>query len=348
MKNFLSKSVIAVIILILANTASAQEKQYKVACIAFYNQENLFDTINDPNINDEEFLPDGKNKWNAKRYEEKLNHMSEAISQIGDEYVKGGPVIVGLAEVENYNVVQDLVNTPKLKSSNYGIVHYDSPDKRGIDVALIFRKDYFKVIDSRNVKLNVAGKPDFATRDELVVHGTFDGEPLYVIVNHWPSRSGGQKRSAPMRNAAADLCKSIVDSIQKIDSTAKIVIMGDLNDDPTDASLTKHLLAKSEISQTGTKDLYNPMYNIFKKEGIGSLAYRDNWNLFDQIIVSGTLLGDNKSTYKFYKAKIFNRNFLTQKDGAYAGYPLRTYAGGVYQGGYSDHFPSYIFLIKEK
>ena len=170
----------------------------------------------------------------------------------------------------------------------------------------------------------------------------------YVIVNHWPSRSGGEKRSTPLRNAAADLTKSIVDSIQKIDSTAKIVIMGDLNDDPTNNSLIKHLQAKGDEKEVGKQGLFNPMYNLFKKEGLGSLAYRDNWNLFDQIIVSGALLGDDKSTYKFYKAKIFNRNFLTLKEGAYSGYPFRTYVGSTYQGGYSDHFPAYIFLIKEK
>ncbi|NTW34164.1 MAG: endonuclease/exonuclease/phosphatase family protein, partial [Bacteroidetes bacterium] len=223
-----------------------------------------------------------------------------------------------------------------------------SPDRRGVDVALIYQKEHFKVLNSNHVKLSISGNPGFASRDQLVVSGIFDGEPLYLIVNHWPSRSGGEKKSAPLRNAAADLCKSIVDSIQKIDENAKIIIMGDLNDDPVNNSIVKHLKAKSEISKTMPKDLYNPMYNLFKKDGIGSLAYKDKWNLFDQIIVSGTLLGSDKLTYKFYKAKVFNKNFLLQKEGAFAGYPFRTYAGGVYLGGYSDHFPPYIFIVKEK
>ena len=327
--------------------ASAQEKQYKVGCIAFYNLENLFDTINDPAINDEEFLPDGKLNWNTSRYFLKLDHLSQVISQVGSEYAKACPVVVGLSEVENINVVKDLISRPALKSSDYGIVHYDSPDLRGIDVALIYQKQYFTVTSSKPVKLTIPGNLDWKTRDQLVVAGIFDGEPLYIIVNHWPSRSGGEKKSAPLRNAAADLCKSIVDSIQMIDPAAKIIVMGDLNDDPTNKSLVKHLQTKSQINETGEKDLFNPMYNMYKKDGTGSLAYRDNWDLFDQIIVSGTLLGKDKSTYKFFKAKIFNKTFLIQKEGSFAGYPFRTYAGGVYLGGYSDHFPAYIFLVKD-
>jgi hypothetical protein len=326
---------------------SAQEKPYKVACIAFYNTENFYDTIDNPATLDDEFTPTGLDKWNTLRYNTKLEHLSEVISKIGDEYVKGGPVVIGLSEIEDSAVLVDLVKQPLLKASNYGIVEYDSPDRRGVDVALLYQKDHFTLIHSRPVPLKIVGKPDFKSRDQLVVYGKFDGEPMYFIVNHWPSRRGGEKRSAGLRNAAADLTKSIVDSIQKIDSTSKIIIMGDLNDDPVNNSLVKHLKAKSEVKETGTKDLYNPSYNLFKKEGVGSLAYRDNWNLFDQIIVSGTLLGDDKSTYKFYKSKIFNRNFLVQKEGAFAGYPFRTYVGSTWQGGYSDHFPAYIFLVKE-
>jgi hypothetical protein len=346
-KIFLSVTILGIVFFIGIRFASAQEKQYKAGCIAFYNTENFYDTINDPKTNDEEFTPEGKSNWTSKRYWTKVEHISQVISQIGDELVKGGPVLMGLSEIENEQVLKDLVNSPALKPSNYGIVHYDSPDKRGIDVALLYQKQHFTITSSKPVKLTIPEKPDFVTRDQLVVAGKFDGETLYIIVNHWPSRYGGEKRSAPLRNAAADLCKSIVDSIQKIDSTSKIIIMGDLNDDPVNKSLVKHLKAKSKIEETGKKDLYNPMYNLFKKEGVGSLAYRDNWNLFDQFIVSGTLLGDDKSTYKFYKAKVFNRNFLVQKEGAFAGYPFRTYAGGVYVGGYSDHFPSYIFLVKD-
>lgn len=346
-RNLLLATISIVAFFVWGHTASAQDKQYKVGCVAFYNLENLYDTINDPNTNDDDFTPTGSYQWNSKRYYEKLDHLSTVISQIGDEYVKGGPVVMGLSEVETQGVLEDLVSQPALKSSNYGIVHYDSPDKRGVDVALIYQKAHFTVESSKPVKLTIPGRTDFFTRDQLVVCGKFDGEQMYFIVNHWPSRRGGEKRSAALRNAAADLTKSIVDSIQKIDSTSKIIIMGDLNDDPVNNSLVKHLKAKGDEKEVGKKDLYNPMYNLFKKEGVGSLAYRDNWNLFDQIIVSGTLLGDDRSTYKFFKAKIFNKNFLTQKEGAFSGYPWRSYVGTSYQGGYSDHFPAYIFLTEE-
>jgi len=341
-------ALLTFITLVVYKPVFSQDKQFQIGCIGFYNLENLFDTINDPNINDEEFLPEGSYKWTGERYKKKLINMSEVISQIGGEFVKGGPIIMGLTEVENINVVEDLINSPALKPMNYGIVHYDSPDKRGIDVALIYQKQYFTVTNSSAVKLTIAGRDNFFTRDQLVVSGIFDGEPLHIIVNHWPSRSGGEKRSAPLRNAAAKLCRSIVDSIMKIDINSKIIVMGDLNDDPTNESLVKYFKAKGDFKKVGTGDMYNPMYKMFKKDGIGSLAYRDSWNLFDQIIVSSGLIGNDKSTYKFYKSFVFNKKFLTQSEGAYSGYPFRTYAGGVYAGGYSDHFPTYIFLVKEK
>jgi hypothetical protein len=341
-------TIITIILFVINKPVFSQEKQFKIGCIGFYNLENLFDTIDDPNTIDEEFLPNGINKWTGERYKTKIAHLSEVISQIGGEFVKGGPIIMGFAEVENRQVIEDLINTPALKPLDYGIVHFDSPDKRGVDVALIYQKQYFKVTNSMALKLTIPGVDDFFSRDQLVVSGIFDGEPLYVIVNHWPSRSGGEKKSAPLRNTAAKLCRSIVDSIMKIDINAKILIMGDLNDDPTDASLVKYLNAKGDIKKVAPGDLYNPMLKMFKIDGIGSLAYRDSWNLFDQIIVSSGLTGEDKSTYKFYKSFVFNKKFLTQTEGAYAGYPFRTYAGGVYSGGYSDHFPVYVFLVKEK
>ena len=326
----------------------SQEKKYKALCIAFYNLENFYDTVDDPNKNDAEFLPKGKNNWNSKKYNEKIANMSKVISEIGSDIQAKGPVILGVSEVENIKVLEDLVASPLLAPLNYGIVQYEGPDLRGVDVALIYQKQTFKVTSSRSITLTIPGKPDFHTRDQLVVSGILDGEPVHIIVNHWPSRSGGEKRSAPLRNAAADLCRSTADSIMKTDPNAKIFIMGDLNDDPTNASLTEHLKAKSEEIETKPGDLFDPMYKMFKTDGIGSLAYRDNWNLFDQIIVSQPLLIEDKSSYRFLKAKVFNKNYLVQKDGAFAGYPFRTYVGNNYQGGYSDHFPVYVILVKEK
>ena len=328
------------------NSLNAQQKQYKVVTIAFYNLENLFDTLDTPDKNDFEYTPEGRNKWDSDKYWAKQKNMSEAIAQIGADLTKTAPAIVGVSEIENKIVLEDLVKMPALAPYKYEIVHYESPDKRGIDVALLYQKDVFKVTNSVSATLKIEGRDDFFTRDQLVVSGVLDGEEMYFIVNHWPSRSGGEKKSRPLRNAAADLTRSLADSIMAINIDAKIVIMGDLNDDPNNESLLKHLNAKKTIKDTKQGDLFNTDYPLFE-QGIGSLAYRDQWNLFDQIIISHGLLSKDKSSYSFYKAFIFNAEFLKEQSGQYKGYPLRTHGGGVYKNGYSDHFPSYIYLIKE-
>lgn len=326
--------------------SSAQDKKMKIACVAFYNLENLYDVSNDPNKDDDEFTPEGKNNWTTERYNKKLQNMSEVISKLGTELIKSSPTIMGLVEVENKQVVIDLINQPALAPWGYDVVHYDSPDRRGVDVAFIYQKKRFIVTASRAVPLLYPVEKDFASRDQLVVSGLLDGEPVSIIVNHWPSRRGGEKISNPKRIAAAELCRSIVDSLRKVNPNAKIIVMGDLNDDPVDASVSKHLKAKGKQEDVSDSDFFNPMWKLFK-DGIGTLAYKDAWNLFDQIVVSKPFLGDDKSTYKYQKVRVFNEKFLTQKEGNFEGYPFRTYVGDVWQGGYSDHFPVYIFLAKE-
>lgn len=340
----MSRLSLIILLLSLSSLMQAQGKKAKIACIAFYNIENLFDTIDDPDINDEEFLPGGPKNWNSSKYFEKLNNIARVISAIGDEYGQGGPVIIGLSEIENKRVLIDLINTSALKPLNYGIVHFDGPDRRGVDVALLYRKDFFIVTNSVSARLNVPDKPDFRTRDQLVVSGILDGDPLHIIVNHWPSRLGGEKRSAPLRAAAAGLSRHLADSLHKAHTKVKVIVMGDLNDNPTDACLMKHLKTKTDTLALAYGDLYNPYHKLFKKLGIGSNAYRDSWSLFDQIIVSQSLVFPT-SGYRFYAAKVFNRPFILQKEGAFKGYPLRTFVGNNYMAGYSDHFPSYIFLI---
>ena len=341
------RNVLAVFLMLVAlGYSEAQEKKaYKVSCIGFYNLENLFDTL--PGPNDVEFTPDGPNKWNSERYYHKLNNMAEVIAQIGDEMFPGGPAVLGVSEIENRSVLDDLVNTPRLKQSNYQIVHYDSPDRRGVDVGLLYRPEFFKVTSHRSVRLNIPDNPEFRTRDQLVVSGLLDGETIHIIVNHWPSRSGGEKRSQPYRIAAAKLSRSIIDSIRATDADAKIILMGDLNDDPDSRSIIDYLGAKNNADGLRSGDLFNVMASLYR-EGIGTLAYQDSWNLFDNIIITQPLLSKDRTSWVFYKAKVFNKPFLRQTSGQYAGYPFRTYVGANYSGGYSDHFPVYIFLIKEK
>jgi len=324
----------------------AQEKQFKVVSIAFYNLENLFDTLDTPDKNDSEYLPNGDYNWDSKKYNTKLERMSEVIAQIGVDVTKTPPAVIGVREIENRKVLEDLVNMPLLKKYNFDIIHYESPDRRGVDVALLYQTSFLKVLNTRSATLKIKGNDGFYTRDQLVVTGIIDGETFHFIVNHWPSRTGGEKTSRPLRNAAADLTRSLADSIMNADPNAKIIIMGDLNDDPHNESLIKHLKAKKTIDETKTGDLYNCMYDLYKK-GVGTLAYRDAWNIFDQLIISYPLISKEHEGFKLYKTRVFDKDFLKNETGKYKGYPKRTHAGGVYQAGYSDHFPVYLFLTKE-
>lgn len=328
-------------------TGTAQEKQaYKIGLVGFYNLENLFDTINDPNTNDEEFLPDGTNQWNTPKYLSKLHNMAYAISTIGTDYTPDGVAVLGLSEIENRTVIEDLVAQPEIADRNYQIVHYNSPDRRGVDVALIYNPKYLKVTSTKSYRTVVPGEPDFITRDQLLVSGLFDGEPMHFIVMHWPSRYGGEKRSMPGRVAAAQLCRHIADSLLANDPNAKVVMMGDLNDYPTNRTITKHLRATGDMKRLREGEFFNPMYELHQK-GIGTNYYNDVPGVLDQTILTPALLPTDYSTYQFKNVKVHNKEFLKQHGGRYNGFPFRTFGSGVWMGGYSDHFPVYIILLKK-
>ena len=339
-------------LLLLSLSFSVQarvQKRYKVHTIAFYNLENLFDFENDPITFDDDRTPDGKDHWTEELYSAKLENMAEVIAQIGKEFTGTSPVIVGVCEIENRRVLEDLVNQNVLRDQEYGIVHFDSPDRRGIDVGLLYRKKFFTPTHFKAVELFIYDDHDTSkriyTRDQLVVSGILDGDPVHLIVNHWPSRSGGEARSRPKRMKAAKMNKHIIDSLWSMDPYAKIITMGDLNDDPTSPSVKKILNTKISSDEVNFRELYNPMEKMYKK-GLGTLAWRDSWNLFDQIIISSELLKKDYSSYRFYKAGIFNKNYLANSEGRYKGYPYRSFTDGGFTGGYSDHFPVYIYLIK--
>ena len=341
---------LTVICLILAGSTNAQEKrQFKIHTVAFYNLENLFDTINDPNKFDEA-SPIMEMDFNRKAtYEKKISNMARVISEIGADVSKNSPAVIGVSEIENREVLEDLANDPALISKNYGIVHFHSPDARGIDVALLYQKALFTPLYKSSHELKIYDdetRDRVYTRDQLLVSGKLDGELVHFIVNHWPSRRGGEARSRPKRVAAAKLNKRIIDSLQAIDPYAKIFTMGDLNDDPTNESVKKVLKAKRNKEDVGLKGIYNPMENMARK-GLGTNAYRDGWSLFDQILFTKPLLEKDYSSFRFYKAGIFNKNYLTNKRGRWKGYPLRSFADGGFTNGYSDHFPVYVTLIKE-
>jgi len=352
LNNLREQFIFGLLIFLCTNFGFAQDKKtYHISTLAFYNVENLFDTENDPFTFDDDRTPEGKDRWNTEKYEDKLRNISKVISEIGAETSKNSPAVLGLCEIENLKVLEDLISQPLLLEQNYGIVHFDSPDRRGIDVALLYQKDLFIPLNSRSHRLLIYELDDPSkrvyTRDQLVVSGLFEGEAMHFIVNHWPSRSGGEARSSYKRERAAHLNKKIIDSLHQIDPYAKIITLGDFNDDPTNKSIKKVLNTQSIKAKTGSKELFNPMEKMLK-QGLGTLAYRDGWNLFDQIILSKTFLNSDYETYQFYKAGIFNPVYLITPTGQYRGYPFRSYDYGGYTGGYSDHFPVYVYLIKEE
>ena len=302
--------------------------------VAFYNLENLFDAKNDFQTLDDDFTPNGSKKWTPKRYQNKLSRLAQTISQIGRESTGFPPVLVGVAEVENGKVVQDLLSTGPLNAYNYHYVHYDSPDERGIDNALLYNRDNFEVLSSEAIPLiilNDNGQRD-TTRDILYVSGVLNGEEVHIFVNHWPSRRNGEVETDYKRIAAA---RTIIDYMEKLEQNVKnpnYIVMGDFNDGPSSASL-QTLMSRDS--------LHNPMERL-KSPDRGSANYKRSWSLFDQIIVSHNFFNYERGTHSFAEANIFDEAFLTEYKGKYKGNPHRTYVGRRYMGGFSDHFPVYV------
>lgn len=386
---------------LLFSTSVLSQQRFQSAAVAFYNVENLFDTIvsvdyidgtrspEDPLyhisipksdihkydtvyfrgpytheaikgkkvirpliLQEDEFSPRGAKVWNYERYQRKLHQLAVVIADLGKAETKTAPVIVGLSEVETFETVEDLANQELLKPYNYGVIHFNSFDSRGIDLGLLYQKERFKVTVAKPYPIEIfsAEGRRIYTRDILRVTGLLDGEEITFLVNHWPSRFGGEKRSQPNRMAAAKVMKEIFDEIRAEDPDAKIIAMGDFNDDPVNPSIKKGMGAIGDKKKVKKEDIYNPMEVIYKNKGVGTLAYRDAWNLFDQFLVTGTLVENSKNfdTYKMHKAEIYAPNYLRVPDGPYKGFPYRMYGGDTfYPDGYSDHFPIYTILLRE-
>lgn len=347
----------------------SQSKKFTIHTVAFYNFENLFDTNNDINTDDDEWTPNGAQHWTEEKYQQKLKNLSRVLSEIGTPENPNAPTLIGGSEIENRGVLEDLIKQPKLVPFDYGIIHFDSPDKRGIDVALLYQKKYFRPTSFSNIPLLIyknkatikeekkenpdddleekaETKPDrnrIFTRDQLLISGFLEGEEIHIIVNHWPSRSGGEKASSPFREAAGRLNRKIIDSLQQINPNAKVITMGDLNDGPYNKSVKIALGAKSKKTEVPEFGIFNPFEEMMNK-GMGTIAFRDSWDIFDQIMMTESLIKLDFPTFNFWKAGIFNKPYLVQTSGQYKGYPLRHSQTEV---GFSDHFPVYIYLIKE-
>ena len=327
-------------------TVSAQ-KSFVGYAIGFYNQENLFDTCHDEGKNDYEYLP--AKGWNGLKYSNKLKNMAQVLSEMGTDVIPVGCAAIGLAEVENDNVLKDLVAQPALAKRGFNFVHIEGPDRRGIDCALLYNPQLFQV---RNVKLvpyvqELKKDSAFYTRGFLTVSGTLANEHVTIIVCHLPSRFS----ASFYRESGARQIKVVKDSLLREDPTCKVIVMGDMNDDPEDASMYKELAAKENINKVKADEMFNPWYNVHQS-GTGTLSYQGAWNLFDQIILSPTLINQtgstDYSTLKYWKNQIFRRDYMFQTEGKYKGSPKRTTAGGVWLNGYSDHLPTVVYLLKEK
>lgn len=347
MKKFFLTAILSLLVVMGASAQNKDNKQFLVFGVGFYNLENLFDTINNNGKYDLEFSPQGSRQWNGEKYWSKINNLAYCISQMTTQTTPMGPAILGVSEIENRSVLEDLVKAEPIKKWMLQVVHHDSPDRRGVDVGLLYNPRMFKVLDVTNHTLVIPDNPNFRTRDQMCVTGILGGDTLSVIVNHWPSRLGGQEQSSYLREAAASLNKHIADSLWAIRPNQGVIVMGDLNDDPQDKSCAVALGAVKDMKKATVHGFFNPWWKMLDK-GIGTLAYKGQWNLFDQIIVSGTLLEQNSDGLRYWKCQVNNFDFLKGDTGNRQGYPLRTYSGGVFLNGYSDHFPTEIFLIKER
>lgn len=306
--------------------------------VAFYNLENLFDLNNNRHTNDSDFLPTSVKKWTPKRYQDKLRKLGYAISNIGKRETGKHPALVGLAEVENAKTIRDLIASNHLEDCHYDFVHYDSLDERGIDVALLYDKNVFEVLTSEPFTIELTdddGSPDY-TRDILLVSGLLDGEKVHVIVNHWSSRREGAEETEPKRMASSQKLSEIITSLRIVNQNAKIIVIGDFNDDPHSNSI-KRLIEGF--------DLFNPMETL-RSYNRGTSYYKRQWNLFDQIFISTNFFKTSDTSLEFSSANIFDEDFLKLFNGPYKGSPFRTYVGKKYKGGYSDHFPVYAIFKK--
>lgn len=323
---------------VFAAGAFAQKK----LCIAFYNQENLFDTIDDPHKDDNEFLPDAKKQWNTEKYTNKINHMAKVIASMNDNKA---PDVLGMCEVENDVVLKDLTADVQLKGAKYKFAHFESPDARSIDNALLYKPSVFKFISAKAIPVTFPDNPNIKTRDILMVKlETKNKQQIIFLVNHFPSRLGGESESEFKRFHAAQILRDICDSLYKINANQHIVMMGDFNDEPTNRSIDSVLRAKGSEYDLNNGNVYNAMAEL-KQNGQGSHMYQKHWSMLDQIILSHSLvLGKQKVVYETSSATIYKQPWMLETEEKYKGAPLRTFAGNKYLNGYSDHLPVYIYL----
>ena len=356
------KTVVYILLaLFLAAPAARADKPVRKGyVIGFYNLENLFDTYHDDGKNDYEYLPDGANQWTDAKYQKKLHNMASVIQAMAEEN-KRFHTILGVSEIENRHVLEDLVSMPEIAAANYQIVHYDGPDLRGVDVGLLYRPDQFTLLESRSIpfdfnsdiefEMDTLARKHFFTRDILMVRGLIDGEMFAFFVAHLPSRLGG--KGSDLRSRGGEIMYAESMRLMAAYPGIKIVAMGDMNDNPTDPSMAVYMHGKEKVEEVGPEDFFSPFLSMLKA-GYGSLAYRGGWNIYDILVVNEPLVNPAPGTLRIvpivkkkYYGRIFQKPFMTQQEGDYKGTPFRTFSGGTFVGGYSDHYPTYIVVSNQ-
>lgn len=327
--------------LFLTVISCAQEKDNYIF-IGHWNLENLFDTIDDPKVEDEEFLPGGEKDWNNERLEKKVYNISRVIRTMNNG---NGPDVLGVCEVENKNVINKMV-ADFLSDLNYKVAHLESPDERGIDNALIFDSSRFKLISNEGLRVDLGSGGE--TR--LILHTTLlfeEKDTIHFYVNHWPSRRGGEQESEWRRVRAASVLRKSVDEILNKNNSAKIIIVGDFNDEPNDESILNQLRAQpllcdsidvSNMQEDNDADLFNIAHQDWSN-GHGSFMYQQDFNMLDQIIISKDLLVGNDINYECGTFEVYKHQLMVTRTGKFKDAPFPTYGGNRYLGGYSDHFP---------
>ena len=355
MKRYL---LLLAVFILLAPTQGCAKKKAAKHIIGFYNLENLFDTVHDQGKNDYEYLPDGANEWTPEKYAVKLRNMARVIADMKADNGMWHTVL-GLAEVENRHVLEDLIKEPAIVAANYQIVHFEGPDRRGIDCALFYDPTRMKLVESESLPFdfntnipittyNKEEQADFRTRDVLMAHGIIDGEHFAFYVCHFPSRRGD--RGGDVRARAAEIVYNHVQKMQQKYPGIKCVVMGDMNDNPQDASLAEYLHGRRKVAEVQAGDFFNPFWDMLA-DGIGSLYYRGDPNIFDCILVSDGLvkgkgLKIQKQKDSAYYGVVYSKPYMTQQSGQYKGLPFRTFSNGKFIKGYSDHYPTFIEIKK--
>ena len=356
------KRILLILLLFLLVASGVDAQQRKGYVMGFYNLENLFDIYDDPVKNDEEYLPDGKNKWTEVKYRKKLQNMAKVIRSMKEDNGVWHSVL-GVSEIENRLVLEDLVIEPQIAEANYQIIHYDGPDRRGVDVALLYKPEDFKYIESESIPFTFEGssidflmdrqqQDDFRTRDILMVHGLVGGEHFAIYVAHLPSRAGGKKGGHQLRDRGAEIMYDHAMKMQEKHPGIKIVCMGDMNDNPTDPSMAEYLHGKEKIADVTSSDMFSPFVEMLKA-GYGSLAYQGVWSIYDLILVNNALANAPDGGLKIrplgkqgFYGRVYKKPFMITQKGQYKNYPFRTFSNGAFVGGFSDHYPTYIVVGK--